>query len=292
MNNILGRYFKRAIKLPFLAVPGSKRTEIPVFAYHSIDDTGSILSTSPSQLRSQLNWLHENGWRAITHEEYLQSLNSENIGDGRKVLLTFDDGYENFYCNAVPILEEFGYKATVFVIGGMIGENAQWLERDEREIEAFLHRIKFPTSVISRFLYDIRVISRFPLMGWQHLREVMDLGFDVQSHTNRHVFLTTVERSRVIAELRDSKEMLEQGLGSEIKSIAYPYGDCNMLVAKAAQETGYKLAFLAGQTKQGGDRWRIGRIGLNGEMADFDMRFMLSPGYSAYMAVKKYIGLA
>ena len=124
-------------------------------------------------------------------EEALQSLSARQSA-ANCVVITFDDGFRDFYSAAYPILREFGFVATVFLVTGLINdERSQWKGSD--------------------------------LMTWAEVRELQTLGIRFGSHTVSHPELETLEEKRIAWELGQSKLTLEDKLGAPVKSFAYPY---------------------------------------------------------------------
>lgn len=131
----------------------------------------------------------------------------------RAVVLTFDDGCENFYEHALPILQDHGFPAIVYAIAGMAGGDARWLAADGH-----------PTP---------------PLMGYPRLREIADLGVEIGSHAMSHVRLAEQPLDVQRTELRDSRERLQHELGHDVPHVCYPYGSHGVETLQAAAEAGY-----------------------------------------------------
>jgi peptidoglycan/xylan/chitin deacetylase (PgdA/CDA1 family) len=110
----------------------------------------------------------------------------------RPVVITFDDGYANFYEEALPILVEFGFPAVMYVVADFTSE---------------------PRNVLAG--------QRF--MSWSELRELSKYGIRVGSHSLSHSKLYELPRSRVEDEIRHSKAVLEDKLGIDVDTFAYPY---------------------------------------------------------------------
>ena len=80
----------------------------------------------------QMAYLHWLGYKVIALEEALNGLFGGGTLPDRSVVLTFDDGYENFNEYAFPVLKRYGFPATVFLVSGLLGDKARWLEADGR----------------------------------------------------------------------------------------------------------------------------------------------------------------
>ncbi len=178
-----------------------------ILTYHSLDGSGSVVSTPADLFRRQMQSLAGRGIPVAPLEE---------VARGREaVALTFDDGYANFSESALPVLEELGLPATVFVVSGLCGQWADWHVRSG--------------------------IPRQRLMDWVVLRSLPSRLISLGSHTVSHPNLTRLTSERLAAELRDSRSEIEQRSGRAVTAVAYPYGSVNESVRAAAQ-TEYGLA--------------------------------------------------
>ncbi len=134
----------------------------------------------------------------------------------RAVVLSFDDGCENFYENALPVLESFGYPAIVYAIAGLAGGVAEWMSEDGH-----------PTP---------------PLMSFARLREIAGRGIEVGSHGDGHVRLAGLPAERLLAEVAGSRDRLEQELGRAVMHFCYPYGSHDLAAIEAVADAGYESA--------------------------------------------------
>jgi len=172
---------------------------IPVFTYHSIDDSGSVISTSPTKFREQMNHLKQSGFHAIALEEITRCICQNQPFPSGAVAITFDDGFKNVHEVAYPVLKEFGFQATVFLVPGYCGRNNQWNKPGE----------KIPT---------------LELLDWDEILEMANSGIDFGAHTMTHPHLSRVSLEHAIKEISDSKAIIQTNLGKEVGFFAYPYG--------------------------------------------------------------------
>lgn len=184
-------------------------------AYHKVDTKFEfgMTTTNPIKFKMQVRGLLEAGLSF-----------DKNYPDS--ITLTFDDGYECFYQNVMPVLNEFGIKAMVFPIAGFIGMTNVW---------------------------DIKLsFKSFRHMDRNQIREAADMGHAVGSHTMHHYDLTRISSTDIRNELAESKKVLEDIVGKEITMLSFPYGRFDDRTVEIGSEVGYKTFFGLGSTvKQG-----------------------------------------
>lgn len=166
----------------------------------------------PENFRAQMQYLKDNGYAVIPMKVYLDSINKGTEIPKKSVVLTFDDGWKNQYDYAYPILKEFGYTATFYIISNTVNGKSY--------------------------------------MTWDQVKELDRAGMNIQSHTATHENLTKVNEQKIRQELANSKQTLEEKLGHSINMLAYPYYGNNASVQKLVAEAGYTSA-RAGWTKTG-----------------------------------------
>ena len=190
--------------------------KIPVLAYHQVSDSfsWSITRQRVSQFERGVRYLREVGYKSASISEIT---NSNHGKDDKKVILTFDDGYEDFYRDAFPILKQYDFTACVFIITGYIGEKSDWDYNWGK--------------------YKKRHLN------WQQIMEISQAGFEIGSHTVNHPDLTKVSVKHINYELQASKEILENRLDRRVDFLSYPFGRYNRYVQAEAERSGYRGAF-------------------------------------------------
>ncbi len=176
--------------------------KIPILTFHSIDTSGSVISICPSRFRHLLISLKQQGYQTISLNEVIQWIAGEKSFRSPCVVISFDDGYENLYTHAFPILEELGFQATLFLTTGHCGKENNWLTRP-------------------------RSIPLLSMLSWQQLKEMAQSVFDIQAHTQNHPFLFKLHPELVNDELLGSKTEIENRLGKQVDFFAYPHGYFN-----------------------------------------------------------------
>ena len=215
-------------------------------AYHAVtDEWPNPLAVSIACFRAQLHRLADRGLRGVTLADVARNAHRDEIG------VTFDDGFASVATAAKPILDELGWKATVFVVTDFVGsaEPMLWLGGSKADHAG----------------------ERVPLR-WDELHALAAAGWEIGSHGRTHRLLSTLGERDLAHELRTSKEALE-GHGFECTSISYPYGELDDRVIDAAARVGYTVGSgLAGRFRQT-DPMCIPRVAVSG--ADGRLRFAL-----------------
>lgn len=222
----------------------NKDIGIPVLCYHSIENsTNNELLLAPEKFRTQLKYLKDNGYTPLTMDELYGFLKEKKSIPEKSVVITFDDGYRDNYTNAFPILKEFNFKATIYVISDYINDG----------------------------LY----------MTKEQIKEMSDWGIDIQSHTAKHEDLSKLKLDQQYDTMKSSKETLEKIIGKNVDYIAYPFGKHNNDTKKAAEKAGYKLGFSleGGLTDRGDNPYNLDRIYIsnNHTMEEFVYKLTKTP---------------
>jgi peptidoglycan/xylan/chitin deacetylase (PgdA/CDA1 family) len=173
--------------------------KVPVLTYHSIDESGSVISTSATKFRSQMQHLSDHSFQVLPVKLLAAHVREKRELPEKAVAITFDDGYENFYDSAYPVLREFGYTATVFVVSGYCGLNNRWKGQWDG-------------------------VPDMHLMNWEQIEELSENGIDFGSHSAHHPDLSRLPAEAVQMEIIESKKMIEERTGKEVPVFCYPYG--------------------------------------------------------------------
>ncbi|HEY6634600.1 MAG TPA: polysaccharide deacetylase family protein [Acidimicrobiia bacterium] len=196
-----------------------------ILAYHRVNrEVRDGLSVSPSTLDDQLRHLVDAGWRNVVLDEHVDDLGP--LRDSRSFAVTFDDGYQDNYIHAAPILEELGVRATVYLVSSYIdsGTPFPW--------------VRPHTSSGHYDAEDLHLRS-------DQLEDAMSRGvFTYGSHTMTHPRLSALGADRATEEIAGSKEALQSRIGGEIKTFCYPAGDFNDETREIVASAGYRAAVV------------------------------------------------
>ena len=174
-------------------------SKIPILTYHSIDESGSVISTSPSQFKKQMKLLKQLGFQTISVQEILECIHNKNLFPKKSIAITFDDGFKNNYSHALPILREYGFTATIFIVGAKCNKYNDWDAKSKN-------------------------IPKLQLMNWDEIREMSEYGIEFGAHTMTHINLSKKSLEEASEEIINSRIILEQKLKKDISFFAYPYG--------------------------------------------------------------------
>jgi peptidoglycan/xylan/chitin deacetylase (PgdA/CDA1 family) len=227
-----------------------------ILFYHRVCSDRDPLSVSPRRFRAQMEALAEHGFDAVDVVEAARRLFQDGATPGRVIGLSFDDGYLDVAENALPVLEEHGFHATVFVATGLIDRTAalDWYERPPQ------------------------------LLHWPEIVELdraRTLRFEAHSVTHRNLVRLDDDEARF--EIVESKRVLEHRLGREVEAFCYPggvLGDREQTFAKAA---GYRLAASCepGVNRAGCNHFALRRIQIDARDSVLDFRAKLGGGHDS-----------
>lgn len=177
-----------------------RERRIPVLMYHSISNFGNDhaaayyrTTTTPEIFARQMALLHSGGYVAtgLTHARELLA-RKNGAGADKLVAVTFDDGFRDFYLEAMPVLIKHGFSATMYLPTAFIGgQNRKFMDRE--------------------------------CLSWDEVRECRKAGIEFGSHTVSHPKLYELGFEKISAEITDSKVEIEQQLGEGIPAFAYPF---------------------------------------------------------------------
>ena len=219
---------------------------VPVLMYHGISDEDESgrhayyrTLTSPRVFEMQMAHLYHSGYTTAGVHETKNKLD-EGASGARAVVITFDDGYHDFYVHAFPVLRKYGFTATMFLPSKFIGHERRKF-RDKQ------------------------------CMTWNEIQELQESGISFGSHTVTHPQLRELGAGAVNEEVTVSKLTIEQKLGSAVEAFAYPYafpeGDTHFKsrLREMLKAAGYTCGVCTsiGRVNQESDRYFMRRLPVN-----------------------------
>ncbi|MBR0697914.1 trifunctional glycosyltransferase/class I SAM-dependent methyltransferase/polysaccharide deacetylase [Bradyrhizobium lablabi] len=197
-----------------------RRTHVPVLMYHRIATDGpealARYRVNPDTFAEQMLWLRRNGYHTINSEQLAWFVANDYSFEGRPLLITFDDGYEDFAEQAWPILKANDLSAEVFIVTDLAGGRAEW---------------------------DRSFGTPAPLMDADRIVALAGEGAMFGSHLARHPRSDRLSSSELAEELLRSRLQLETWLGRPTTSLAAPFGCTDQRFRILAAECGYKAVF-------------------------------------------------
>jgi peptidoglycan/xylan/chitin deacetylase (PgdA/CDA1 family) len=211
-----------------------------ILTYHQIDLAPPppaqfrSLYVAPSAFARQMHCLKLLGYRGISMGELLPYLRGDK--PGKVVGLTFDDGYCNNLQHALPVLQEYGFTATCYVMSHLLGKTNVW---------------DIPNGV-----------KQADLMTPSQIRQWVQAGMEIGAHTQTHCKLPLVSDADAVREINDCKAELGALLGEAVDHFCYPYGLYEARHAAIAQDAGYLSATTTqrGKVMAGMDLFQLRRI--------------------------------
>ncbi|MBI1968611.1 polysaccharide deacetylase family protein [Candidatus Woesearchaeota archaeon] len=169
--------------------------DVPILMYHDISNHDSPWCVSPESFAEQMQFLHAQGYKAISLEELKKGLEEGEVTEEKLVIITFDDGRLGVYTHAFPVLQKYGFSATLYIV-------PQWI-----------NETKAPSS---------ESYSQF--LTWEQVGELSKRGFSIGSHTQSHQNLAALDEKMILSELEAADRLIEQKTGTKVQHFSYPYG--------------------------------------------------------------------
>ena len=184
---------------------------VPILLYHYIrgnprasDREGFRLSVTPANLEQQMGLLAADGAHTVSLDDVMRALSGGPPLPARPVVLTFDDGHDDFAFRAVPVLQSYGFSATAFVVPGFLGRSSY--------------------------------------LSLAQLHGVVAAGMTIGAHTMHHVDLAAVAASVATDEISRSRTVLQALTGQQVLDFAYPYGIFTARVIGMVRQAGFRDA--------------------------------------------------
>jgi peptidoglycan/xylan/chitin deacetylase (PgdA/CDA1 family) len=218
---------------------------VPILMYHSISHAPRpsrlrSLCVTPAKFRRQMSLLSALGYRGVSMREALPFLSDHTAAQQKIVALTFDDGYADNVEVALPVLKEWGFSATCYIVSGALGQSNEW---------------------------DSPEIARKAIMTEDQVRRWHKAGMEVGAHSRTHPrHLTTLTDQLLRYEVGGSKTDLETVIGAPVTQFCYPYGDFDTRTRQAVEKSGFTGAttIVHGRARSGLDLFALPRIFIGG----------------------------
>ena len=191
-----------------------------IICYHCIKDKAysHLRPTKVADFENQMRFLSK-VYNPISLERMAQQIQNGTSLPSKAIAITFDDGYQDNYENAYPILKKYNVPATFFLTTGFIG-----------------------TGEIPAWDKGYYTNEKALMLSWEQVREMSNSGISFGSHTLTHPFLTRIPRKHAQREILLSKDIIEQQIGKPVTTFAYPSGNFNSEIKGIVKDAGYSAA--------------------------------------------------
>ncbi len=214
------------------------RPGIVVLMYHRVNAfRKNELSVKPEEFRKQVQWLSDHGFENMRMAD-LESGSATAAQGRRRVIFTFDDGYEDNYLIALTILKEFAYSA-IFYLPVLSVSSLSMAPRDARESNVPEHNRR---------------------MTWEQVKRLVIERMEIGSHGLSHTRLTGLSSEQARHEIAGSKTALENALSMPVTSFCYPGGMYRGEHISMVKAAGYRSACTATPGKLGANLFEVPRV--------------------------------
>lgn len=214
-----------------------------IMVYHRFDDSRyPSTNIAASVFREQLAYLAKNDYTVLSLRDLVSRLEKGEDIPARCAVLTIDDAFSSFLSDGLPLLEEFGYPATLFVSTGSVGQGGY--------------------------------------LSWEQLRLVREAGIEIGNHSHTHGYLLERRqgesrpdwKKRVRADIELAQKLFEKHLGEAPEIFAYPYGEYSPQLQKIVDDIGFAAAAAqqSGVAYCGSDILALPRFPMGGPYATLE----------------------
>lgn len=225
----------------------------PILLYHHVGaPRAGRFSVTPAQFAEQLRWLRDQGYHSVSIDDIAAALQGGPPLPAKPIAITFDDGWRNQYDTALPLLTEFGFKATFFVVSGWVGRGKS-------------------------------------LMTWNEVRELRARGHWIGSHSVTHG-PAAKQADRVVAyEVIQSRLAISREMGGPPTVYAYPMGSLDGRAEALTRAAGYAAAVAvpANPRQRASQMYRLNRIEVRGAYALGNLASWLIAGKEGVIPVPR-----
>ncbi|MBU6430814.1 MAG: polysaccharide deacetylase family protein [Patescibacteria group bacterium] len=194
------------------ASSSAEAVKIPIFVYHSVSpyypsesNFRKKFAVEPDIFEKQMRYLKDNGYAAMSLYDLANHFSQKTALPEKSVIITLDDGWENQYKYAFPILKKYGDIATFFIFTNAIGHKH--------------------------------------FLTWPQIKELSAAGMIIGDHSKSHPYLFKItDKDELRQEIIGSREILENNLGKKIDIFAYPFGRYNEEIIAILKENGFVAA--------------------------------------------------
>jgi peptidoglycan/xylan/chitin deacetylase (PgdA/CDA1 family) len=242
--------------------PRTASDKIVILMYHSLDESGSVVSISPRDFADQISLLADCGFRGISLREALEYRSLYGVWPGKCAVITFDDGYANLYDCALPALSRYGFTSTIFIISGYMGGRNNWGPP--------------PPGLGDR-----------AILSWSQAAEMAAAGMEIGAHTRSHLNLERLSDDEARDEIVSSRIEIGERLDVPVESFAYPFGKVNNSHVEVARKE-FKAACTTVLRRAGNEALhRLPRVDMYYIQSNQNLKTLLNGRLDNYLAIRR-----
>ncbi len=189
---------------------------VPILMYHGIARGDADRWTVPTTMFAEhMRWLADHDYRPVAVSVLIAARNGSLPLHPRTLAITFDDGLRNFATDALPVLQQYDFPATIYIVTGYIGKTASWSQSNR---------------------------AGPPMLSQREIQAISEHGIECGAHSHSHPQLDIISPMAARNEIRRSKADLEDCLGQPVRSFAYPHGYASRRVRELVHQEGFTSA--------------------------------------------------
>lgn len=254
-------FFKQSL-FRFINLFAGGSNQASILMYHSVGENAASFTVTPEQFEKQLRYLAEQKYLVVSLSVLLAKLaNQEDVG--RHVVLTFDDGYEDNYSIAWPLLKKYNLPATIFLA----------------------------TNFLGQMMTSSKGVT-LPMLAIEQIKEMGGAGIEFLSHTKSHRELPGLTDEESLAEFEGARQTIEGVIGSCPKIAAYPRGKYTDSLVETLRQAGWfgAVTVKAGTVGSSDDRLRLKRNSVDRTTSGSEFKAKLGQGINIYNKIKSWRG--
>ncbi len=186
-----------------LGVVSLQRPRFKILAYHGVvRENPDPYEVTVAMFRDQMRLMRDQGFQVFDLHHAVQNMQAGHIAQ-KSIVITFDDAHESILENAIPILTQYGFPATIFVPTGLVGK---------------------------KDIFSDELCNQKNIMRWSELESLVESGISIGSHSVNHFDMTTLDKGYLVDEVMKSYYTLVDHFGKQAYYFAYPFGMLNEMV--------------------------------------------------------------
>jgi len=236
----------------------STKPYIPILVYHSVGRNNSFFTVTPDEFARQITYLTRK-YTIVSLEDVFEFVTGRRDLPKKSVAITYDDGYYDNYLNVFPYVKKYGVPIAIFLVSGYVGKEM--------------------------------TLGNIPLkmLDWSDIKEMSKNGVTIGAHTYSHPDLRRVSLKEAKAQIKLSKDEIEEAIGHQVDFFAYPKGAYKTSLFEVLTSLDFKAAFGGdGLTRRGEERYALKRVSIDASVNFFTFKAKLTVATEWYRKVENF----